>query len=177
MYANLGRFCFQHRRTVLVSWLAVFVVGMVVGSGVFGRLKDSNGGSGTESVKGFNILDDHTTMGPSAIAVVDGAPVADPRTRAAVERLSVKLRALRHVESVANTYGSPDPRLRAKDGQASLIVVRVHKNTDDPMVMHDDVDRIRDAVGGRVRGAGGRGGGGVGVRREEVATTQRDLFM
>src|ERR687886_539368 len=107
MYARLGRVCFEHRRAVLLSWLAVLVVGFVVGGGVFGGLKDSNGGSGTESVKGFNLLDDHTTMGPSAIAVVDGAPVGDPSTRAAVERLSAKLRALRHVESVANAYSSP----------------------------------------------------------------------
>src|SRR3954454_19604116 len=43
-------------------------------------------------------------MGASAIAVVDGARVSDPATRAAAERLSVKLRGLRHVESVANAF-------------------------------------------------------------------------
>ena len=36
MYADLGRFCFQHRRAALLGWLAVFVVGIVVGGGVFG---------------------------------------------------------------------------------------------------------------------------------------------
>jgi hypothetical protein len=45
MYASLGRVCFRHRRVVLLSWLAVFVVGIVVGGGVFARLKDSNGRS------------------------------------------------------------------------------------------------------------------------------------
>src|SRR5690242_13445065 len=127
MYARLGRVCFEHRRAVLLSWLAVLVVGFVIGGGVFGRLKDSNGGSGTESVKGFNILDDHTTTGPSAIAIVDGSPVSAPATRAAVERLTVRLRGLPHVESVVDAYTSPDPRLRAKDGRASLVIVRVHK--------------------------------------------------
>jgi RND superfamily putative drug exporter len=176
MYARLGRACYHHRRAVLLSWLAVFVVGIVVGSSVFGRLKDSNGGSATESVKGFTILDDHTTMGPSAIAVVDGARVSDPATRAAVERLTAKLRALPHVESTSNAYTSTDPRLRARDGRASLVVVRVHKNDDDPMALHKDLDRIRDTVKGQLPGATVRVGGDLGVMRDEMATTQRDLF-
>jgi putative drug exporter of the RND superfamily len=177
MYARLGRFCFAHQRAVLLSWLVVLVVGIGVGGGVFGRLKESNGGAGTESVKGFNIVDDHTAMGPSAIAVVDGARVSEPATRAAVERLSEKLRGLRHVESVVDTYSSTDPRLRAEDGRASLIVVRVRKNSDDPMAMHEDVDRIRDAVKGQVPGASIRVGGDLGVMRDQMATSQRDLFM
>src|SRR3954465_3759466 len=102
MYARLGRACFEHRRAVLLSWLAVFLVGIVVGGGVFGRLKDSNGGSSTGSVKGFNIPPDPPRPGPTAVAVVEGAPVADPRTRAAVERLSAKLQRLRDVRSVVN---------------------------------------------------------------------------
>jgi len=91
MYAKLGRVCFQHRRAVLLSWLAVFVVGIVVGGGVFARLKESNGSSSIESAKGFNILDDAKSTGPGAVAVVDGARVSDPATRAAVERLTAKL--------------------------------------------------------------------------------------
>src|SRR3954447_8628608 len=177
MYARLGRACFEHRRAVLLSWLAVFVVGIVVGGGVFGRLKDSNGGSSTESVKGFNIVDDATGAGPTAIAVVDGARVADPRTRAAVERLSARLLRLRDVRSVVNAYGSPDPRLRAQDGNASLIVVTVRQNDDDPMALHMDVDRIRDAVKGQVPGATIRVGGDLGVFRDGMATTQRDLLV
>src|SRR3954452_13317484 len=123
MYARLGRCCFQHRRPVLLSWLVVFVVGIVVGGGVFARLKDSNGSSSLESVKGFNIIDDAKSTGPGAIAVVDGARISDPATRAAVERLTAKLRALPHVRSAVNTYDSTDPRLRARDGKASLIVL------------------------------------------------------
>jgi RND superfamily putative drug exporter len=177
VYARLGRACFEHRRAVLLSWLAVFVVGIVVGGGVFGRLKDSNGGSGTESVKGFNIVDDATGAGPTAIAVVDGARVSDPRTRTAVERLSAKLQRLPDVRSVVNTYSSPDPRLRAKDGRASLIVATVRQNDDDPMALHMDADRIRDAVKGQVPGATVRVGGDLGVMRDSMATTQRDLFV
>jgi RND superfamily putative drug exporter len=40
-----------------------------------------------------------------------------------------------------------------------------------------DLDRIRDAVEGQVPGATVRVGGELGVMRDEMATTQRDLFM
>src|SRR3954451_6195553 len=122
MYAKVGRFCFEHRRAVLLSWLVVFVVGSAVGGGVFARLKESNGSSSIESVKGFNILDDAKSAGPGAVAVVDGARVNDPATPAAVARVTARLRSLPHVQSVVNAYDSRDPRLRAKDGKASLIV-------------------------------------------------------
>src|SRR4051812_9755647 len=177
MYAKVGRFCVAHRRAVLVSWLAVFVVGIVVGGGVFARLKESNGSASIESVKGFNLLDDARSSGPGAVAVVDGARVSDRATRAAVERLTVKLRALPHVQSAVNVYSSRDPRLRAKDGNASLIVLSVAKNEDDPMAMHRDVDRIRDAVRGAVPGAAIRVGGDLGVMRDEMMATQDDLVM
>src|SRR4051795_1167841 len=177
MYARLGRVCVEHRRAVLVSWLAVFVVGIVVGGGVFARLKESNGSASIESVKGFNLLDDARSSGPGAVAVVDGARVSDRATRAAVERLTVKLRALPHVQTAVNAYGSPDRRLRAQGGRASLIVLTVRKNDDDPMAMHRDVDRIRDAVKGQVPGARVRIGGDLGVMRDEMMATQRDLFM
>src|SRR3954451_23342929 len=177
MYAKVGRFCFQHRRAVLLSWLAVFVVGIAVGGGVFARLKESNGASSIESVKGFNVLDDAKRSGPGAIAVVDGARVSDPATRAAVERLTATLRALPHVQSAVNAYSSPDPRLRAKDGNASLIVLSVANNEDDPMAMHRDVDRIRDTVKGQVPGATVRVGGDLGVMRDEMMATQQDLVM
>src|SRR3954471_20468737 len=168
MYARIGRVCFQHRRAVLLSWLVVFVVGIVVGGGVFARLKESNGSSSIESVKGFNLLDDAKSSGPGSLAVVDRPRVSDPATRAAVERLTAKLRALPHVESAVNAYSSPDPRLRARDGTASLIVLSVAKNEDDPMAMHRDVDRIRDTATGQVPGATIRVGGDLGVMRDEM---------
>src|SRR3954453_15950839 len=177
MYAKVGRFCVAHRRAVLVSWLAVFVVGIVVGGGVFARLKESNGSASIESVKGFNLLDDARSSGPGAVAVVDGARVNDPATRAAVARVTARLRALPHVQSVVNAYSSLDLRLRAKDGKASLIVLSVAKNEDDPMAMHRDVDRIRDTVRGQVPGATVRVGGDLGVMRDEMMATQDDLIL
>ena len=64
------------------------------------------------------------------VAVVDGRPVDDPATRAAVVRASQSVPALPHVVDVVNAYNASDPRLRATDGRASLIVVTLHETTD-----------------------------------------------
>ena len=57
MFSAIGRWVYRHRRLVLVGWLVLFAVGIVVGSGVFNNLKDSNGAGSSESVQGFKILD------------------------------------------------------------------------------------------------------------------------
>jgi RND superfamily putative drug exporter len=84
MYATVPRFCVRHRRWVLLAWALLFVAGIVIGSQVFSRLKDSNGGSGSESVQGCNMLAKASSMGPSAVVLVKGPPVAAASTRAAV---------------------------------------------------------------------------------------------
>ena len=52
MFSAIGQWVYRHRRLVLVGWLVLFVVGIVVGSGVFNKLKDSNGAGSSESVQG-----------------------------------------------------------------------------------------------------------------------------
>ena len=58
MFSAIGHWVYRHRRLVLVGWLVLFVVGIVVGSGVFNKLKDSNGAGSSESVQGAQLLDD-----------------------------------------------------------------------------------------------------------------------
>ncbi len=152
MFHTLGGWVHRRRRLVLLAWAVLFAVGIVVGSAVFSNLKDSNGGSSSPSVQGFKILDDASNKGPSMVAVIDGKPVDDPATRAAVERASRSVSELPGVISVANAYNSTDTLLRAKDGTASLIVVTVRK-TDDPMTVHDDVEHVRGVLHDAVPGA------------------------
>jgi uncharacterized membrane protein YdfJ with MMPL/SSD domain len=97
MYDVIGSFCVRRRRLIIIGWAVLFVVGIAVGSMVFGRLKDTNGGASTESVQGFNILDKASSTGPTMIVVVDHAAVDSPTTQAAVERLTAKLGQLPNV--------------------------------------------------------------------------------
>jgi len=174
MFHTLGGWVHRRRRLVLLAWAVLFAVGIVVGSAVFSNLKDSNGGSSSPSVQGFKILDDASNKGPSMVAVIDGKPVDDPATRAAVERASRSVSELPGVISVANAYNSTDPLLRAKDGTASLIVVTARK-TDDPMTVHDDVEHVRGVLHDAVPGAAVKVGGELAVSRDQMAATQSDL--
>src|SRR5215471_5493333 len=128
MYASVARFCVRSRRWILLAWVVLFVGGMVIGSQVFSRLKDTNGGSGSESVRGEAIMTRAATMGPSALVLIKGPPAGAASTRTAVQALTARLDRLPDVTMAVNAYTSPDPALRAPDGHASLIVVSVRKN-------------------------------------------------
>ena len=62
------------------------------------------------------------------VVLVKGPPVNAPGTRAAVLALTAKLERVPNVTGAVNAYTSPDPRLRARDGHASLIVVSLAKS-------------------------------------------------
>src|SRR5215470_3442606 len=80
MLATIARFCVRRRRWVLAAWMLLFVAGITIGSMVFGRLHYSNGSASYESVQGYNIIQKATTMGPTAVVLVKGPPVASPAT-------------------------------------------------------------------------------------------------
>ncbi|MBO0865885.1 MAG: MMPL family transporter, partial [Mycobacterium sp.] len=174
LLARLARFAVQHRRAVLVTWLVVFVAGIGIGSQVFSRLTDSNP-SGSESAYGANLLKGADSMGMSATVLVQGPPVDSPRTRIAVEALTEKLAHLPNVAMAVNTYTSHDPALRSPDDHASLVVVNIRKGLD----MTDQTmaaDAIRGAAHDAVPGARVHVGGDLGVMRDGMISSQRDLM-
>src|SRR5690349_15552263 len=129
MLAAIARFCVRRRRWVLAAWMGLFIAGITIGMMVFGRLHDSNGGVGTESVQGSNIVQQASSMGPTAVVVVKGPLVTAPSTRAAVEALTARLEKVPDVTGAINTYtGLAGPALWSADGHASVIVVSVRKN-------------------------------------------------
>ena len=178
MLVSLGRWSSQHRKRVMVAWLLLFVVGIVVGGQVFNRLKDANGGSGAESVQGFNLMDDARSSDPGVIAVVDGRPINDPATRAAVLRAKQEVTRIKDVTGVVTAYDTTDARLRSTDGNASLMLIDVKKSdSDDATAAHRQVQDIRDALDGSVPGASVKVGGDLAVQRDGMTATSRDLYM
>ena len=175
MFGAVGRWSCRHRRGVMAAWAVLFVIGIAVGGQVFGHLKDSNGGSRTESVRGFNVMDKASTTGPTAIALVDGRSVSDPATRAAVLAAAHKVERVRDVTGVVTAYDSNDPKLRATDGRASLMIVSVRK-TDDMTVVHRQVGDIRAALKNAVPGAMVRVGGDLAISRDGTMAVAKDLY-
>src|SRR5947209_256312 len=115
VFTRIGEFCTSHRRALLAGWLLFFVVGIVVGSQVFSNLKDSNGSSSSESVRGFNLVDDAVNHGADLVAVIDGAPVDSGATKAAVAAAAGRVAGVRGIVGVETAYTNTDPQLRAAD--------------------------------------------------------------
>ena len=174
MYASVARFCVRYRRWVLAAWVLLFVAGVVIGSQVFSRLKDTNSGS-SESARGAAIMDKAATMGQGAVVMVKGPPVGAASTRAAVLALTARLERVPLVIGAVNAYTSPDPMLRARDGRASLIVVSVRKSND-MMAQTMAVDTMRAEARGSVPGAQVQVGGDLAVMRDNMVAEQSDLF-
>src|SRR5215471_10048066 len=80
MLATIARFCVRHRRWVLAAWMLLFIAGIAIGTMVFGRLHDSNGGARTESMHGYTIAQQASSAGRTAVVLVKGPPVAAPGT-------------------------------------------------------------------------------------------------
>jgi len=174
MFATIGRFTTRHRRALLLGWLALLVAGLVIGAGVFDKLKESNGNSDAESVHGQALLDAAATQGMPLVAVIDGAPVDDPATAHAVRDAALQVAKVPGIVSVTTAYDSPDPMLRSHDGAASLMVISTGK-TDDMAAQHRIVDQVRKVLQGAVPGATVNVGGQLAVMHDESVSSASDL--
>jgi putative drug exporter of the RND superfamily len=177
MLARLGSWSSRRRRVVMAAWAVLFVIGIAIGSQVFGQLKDSAGAAGNEAIKGMNLMDDAATQGPSLIALVN-RPVNDPSAKSAVLAAASRLEQLPDVTDVTTAYDVNDPRLRATDGHASLMLISVKKvSSDDPMAAHKQVEVIRDALSGTAAGKDIKVGGPLAFSRDSMTQTSKDLMM
>ena len=135
MFQRLGRLSARHPRRTVAVWFLLVVVSVTVAPALFSSLTSDmgGGGAGSESSRAEERYDElvatlpapdpSTITGPTLIAVVDGIPVDDPVTEAAVRRAADALRARPGVHSVVDAYETPDPSLRATDGSASVVLV------------------------------------------------------
>jgi putative drug exporter of the RND superfamily len=177
MLARLGSWSSRRRRVVMAAWAVLFVIGIAIGSQVFGQLKDSAGAAGNEAIKGMNLMDDAATQGPSLIALVN-RPVNDPSAKSPVLAAASRLEQLPDVTDVTTAYDVNDPRLRATDGHASLMLISVKKvSSDDPMAAHKQVEVIRDALSGTAAGKDIKVGGPLAFSRDSMTQTSKDLMM
>ncbi|MFZ3592531.1 MMPL family transporter [Streptomyces sp. BH104] len=145
MLSALARAATRRPRTVILTWLALIVLGFGLGTGVFGRLSDSVPDvPGTESDRTAELLDDIDPRGESLSAVVEAPRVADPALRARVERTVTDLRRVPGVAAVPDPYATRG--LASEDGRALIVPVTLKGGLDD-----DAEDGTVDAVAERVK--------------------------
>jgi RND superfamily putative drug exporter len=157
-----------------MAWLFLFTVGIVVGSQVFMHLKESPGSDALESVRGMDLVTAVSTRGGSMVAVVDGVEVGDPGVRVAVAAAARRVARVAGVTGVVTAYDNPDPRLRSKDGLASLMLISTAKSGDMAASLREVKD-VRSALAGAVPGATVKVGGGLAVAHDQMHTSESDL--
>ena len=172
--AALGALCARRRRLVLLGWLALFIIGTTIGGQVFSRLKDSNGSSHAESVVGFHLVDNASNQGRSMVALIDGPRVGDPAVGRAVTAAAARVSGIAGITDVVTAYTSPDPRLRARDGRASVMLISTAR-TDDLATVQKRVTDVRAAPADSVPGATVQVGGDLAVMHDQIRTSQNDL--
>jgi RND superfamily putative drug exporter len=175
MFATIARFCVARRRWVLAAWVLLLVIGLAAGAMTFMRLKDSNSSGSSESARGAAIVAQATRMGPSVVVLVQGPPVNAASTRAAVQALTAKLDRVPGVTGAVNTYTSPNPQLRSRDGHASLIVVSLRKGIGMTPESTAVTAMRADAVGA-VPGAQVKIGGDAAVMADNMNASTSDLI-
>jgi putative drug exporter of the RND superfamily len=171
--ASLGRFCFHHRRLVLVGWLVAFVAGLAIGVQVFPRLSTDYSGTQIESFQGFDIMSDSAQYGSRISGLVERPK--DISATSWQNDLATTAADLRTIDGVARvidpTTAPPEAGVIATDGQAVLFLVDLKA---------DGEDRALDAVETRLRNLGnGTGaevilGGDLLLQRESAEQSQQD---
>ncbi|MDQ4098334.1 MAG: MMPL family transporter, partial [Actinomycetota bacterium] len=135
MLTRLARLAIRRRRLVIGGWVALLVVGFVVGGSVFGRLETTGlqVPDGSESVRASRLLvTNEKARGPEIVAVYDGVRVDDPAFVAEVQRVAAQLRATPGVASVLDHVSTGSPQMVASDGRAAALVVELGR-VRDPM--------------------------------------------
>ena len=178
MFARVGRFCYRHRFTVLIVWLAVFAGGMVASGPVFSALSQDHDIK-VESLNAYDVLDAESKDDGSIIAVVDDVDPVAAATKAEITAASAALRGVAGITEVEDPYtgGAAGAKLIATDKRGVLIIAHLAKSTEDDArtATIDKVTERMRAAGKALPGSKVEIGGGPVLDREINDQVSTDL--
>ena len=125
---GLARFCFAHRRWVLLAWVVALVAVIAIESGAGAAYKDNFSLTGTQSFDAVTLLQRSAPKASGdrdqiVIAVKNGK-VTDPAVRAQVEPVLAKVATLPHVSAVTSPYGPTGAKQISPSGQIAFANVQ-----------------------------------------------------
>jgi len=131
MFDALARLADGNARRIGLLAIAFFLLAGVLGGSVADRL-DPYGADdpATESVEAREQLQDAGLRVPAVFAVVEDAPVAQPRTRARVEALEDQVRRRSDVASVTGYYDTRSPAFVSHDRRSTYFAVSLKATGD-----------------------------------------------
>jgi putative drug exporter of the RND superfamily len=148
--ARVAQWTAEHRRAVIVGWIAALVVGLVVSGAVGTRYTTSFSLGNTESQRATDLLArDFPAQAGDADAIVLRArsgQITDAAIRARVAPVLAKVARLPHVTGVASPYARGGARQISRDGRIAFATVTFDKRAND--LDKADVQRVISAAQG-----------------------------
>ncbi len=131
---KLARWCFTHRRLVLVAWLVIAVGGTVISSSVGSNFNASFTLRGAESTNATALLQRNApaASGSSNQVVIETSTgkVTDPAVRQSVSAMLARLRAVPQVGSVTSPYAPGSANQISRDGSVEFATVTFNQDSD-----------------------------------------------
>ena len=132
--SRVARWCHQHRRRVLLLWVAAFIVMNVIGAAVGNAYTNNFSGGKSDSSSAFNLLKSKfpSRAGDTAdVVFTSPAGVESPQVRSAMDNLFAEIGPGRvaHVVALDSPYSSPG-RISA-DGTIAFATVTFDKQAGD----------------------------------------------
>jgi len=129
--ASLARWCFRHRRIVVVSWLAAIAALVGLTSGIGTAYSDSFSLPGTESSKALTLLSSSfpAQAGDSDTIVIHvrSGSVHDPGVQSKVASMLDRVAKSPSVASVASPYAAAGAAQLSKDGRTAFANITFSK--------------------------------------------------
>ncbi|THJ75867.1 MMPL family transporter [Candidatus Frankia alpina] len=149
--ASLARWCFRHRRLVLLLWIVAIVGLGGISQAAGSDYKDAFSLPGTDSQKAIDLLqrDFPAASGDSATIVLhskNGTAITDPALRAPATEMLAKLVKVPHVTDVGSPYGPRGASQISKDGLTAFATVDFDQQGID--LAKDDIQRLVDTARG-----------------------------
>lgn len=147
MLASPGSTIVKFRKTIVVVWGILAVLGIAVGGGVFGSTTSvPDAPAGSESLRLDERLHDLAPEGETVIAVISGADFFDPGIRESATEAMHRLRAQSGVVDVFDAYTAGG--IVSDDGRSSLVVVELDPalDSDAALAAAESVSEVLTAI-------------------------------
>ncbi len=146
--AGLARWCFRHRRIVVLGWVAAIAILVALNGSLGTAYSDSFSLPGTESTKALDLLSAAfpAQAGDSDTIVVhvDSGTIKDPTVQAAVSSLFQRVAKTASVVAVGSPYAATGAAQISKDGRTAYATISFDKLAQD--LPKADVQHVIDLV-------------------------------
>ncbi|MEO3743400.1 MMPL family transporter [Plantactinospora sp. B5E13] len=172
MVARIGRFCYRHRRLVLIGWLVVIVAGGVAAGPVLTKVGSTRAVQGTESDDAQHVLRAEADHGLRIVTLVDGIDPGGGADAAALARARADVAGRPDVTGVTGPVAA-----RAGDGAKVVVTLDRFERSEreaETAALEAVQDRFRQ-LETELPGATVRFGGADLVPRQAGGASQNDL--